>query len=333
MDGYELTATASIGVAISPYDGTDPMALIGNAESAMYAARDAGRNQFQFFTADLNEKAIKHLQMESDLRRAMVENEFALHYQPIYRLATDELVGAEALLRWRTPSGQFIPPDEFIPIAEDTGLIVPIGEWVLRTACEQARTWQQKISNSNFSISVNVSARQVIAGNFVETVRDVIEATGLRPSLLELEITERLLIRNDAAIAAALNQLTEAGIKLAIDDFGTGYSALSYLKDFPFDVLKIDRSFVDDVMRDEESAGLTRSIIMMAHSLGLEVIAEGIEDHDQLSFLRQHKCELGQGFGLGRPMPAELFSELIANAAGDPAPRYPLLEDQAILAV
>ena len=171
------------------------------------------------------------------------------------------------------------------------------------------------------------------AGNFVETVRDIIEATGLKPSRLELEITERLLIRNDASIAAALNQLTEAGIRLAIDDFGTGYSALSYLKEFPFDVLKIDRSFVDDVMRDQESAGLTRSIIMMAHSLGLEVIAEGIEDHDQLSFLRQHKCELGQGFGLGRPMPAEQFSALIANTAGDPAPRYPLLENQAILAV
>ena len=333
LDGYELTATASIGVAISPYDCTDPMALMGNAESAMYAAKDAGRNQFRFFTSDLNEKAIKHLQMESDLRRAMVENEFALHYQPIYRLATDELVGAEALLRWRTPSGQVIPPDEFIPIAEDTGLIVPIGEWVLRTACEQARTWQQKCSNSDFSISVNVSARQVIAGNFVETVRDVIEATGLRPSLLELEITERLLIRNDASIAAALNQLTEAGIRLAIDDFGAGYSALSYLKEFPFDVLKIDRSFVDDIMRDEESAGLTRSIIMMAHSLGLEVIAEGIEDHDQLSFLREHQCELGQGFGLGRPMPADRFSELIANLGGDPAARYPLLKDQTVLEV
>ena len=283
------------------------MALIGNAESAMYAAKDAGRNQFQFFTADLNEKAIKHLQMESDLRRAMVENEFALHYQPIYRLATDELVGAEALLRWRTPSGQFIPPDEFIPIAEDTGLIVPIGEWVLRTACEQARTWQQKISNSNFSISVNVSARQVIAGNFVETVRDVIEATGLRPSLLELEITERLLIRNDAAIAAALNQLTEAGIKLAIDDFGTGYSSLSLLKRVPVDKLKIDRSFVQEILLSTEDAAIAAAIISLGKSLNLEVIAEGVEEAEQADHLRQAGCPFAQGYYFGRPVPADEF--------------------------
>lgn len=311
LDGYELTTTASIGIAISPYDGSDPKQLIANAESAMYAAKDAGRNQFHFFTSDLNEKAIRHLQMESNLRRGMAENEFTLHYQPIFRLATHEIVGAEALLRWRKPNGQNISPDEFIPVAEDTGLIVPIGEWVLRTASSQAKQWQERFRLSDFSIAVNVSALQVIAGNFVETVRRTLQETGLKPSLLELEITERLLIRNDASTAKALNELKAAGIRLAIDDFGTGYSALSYLKEFPFDVLKIDRSFVDGVMRDQESAGLTRSIIMMAHSLGLEVIAEGIEDQPQLSFLREHKCELGQGYGLGKPMPADQFTALI----------------------
>jgi diguanylate cyclase (GGDEF)-like protein len=316
LDGYELTATVSIGIAMSPYDGTAPMQLVGNAESAMYAAKDAGRDQLRFFTSELNKKAIKHLQMESDLRRAMIEKEFTLHYQPIVRLATNEIVGAEALLRWHTPDGRSIPPDEFIPIAEDTGLIVPIGEWVLRTASGQAKIWQTEASLAEFSIAVNVSPRQVLDGDFTKTVQSTLTDTGLDPTLLELEITERMLIRNDASISTALRDLNQAGIRLAIDDFGTGYSALSYLKEFPFNILKIDRSFVDGVARDQESAGLTRSIIMMAHSLGLEVIAEGIEDDLQLSFLREHKCELGQGYGLGKPMPAQEFTDLIADKKG-----------------
>jgi len=320
LDGYELSVTASIGISVCPLDGKDSTELMRNADAAMYAAKDGGRDRLRFFMPELNQRAVERLGLESDLRRALANQEFALHYQPVIRIETGEIVGAEALLRWNHPETGLIPPDKFIPIAEDTGLIVPIGDWVMRTACRQVSQWR-KDGLGDLTVAVNVSARQVTDRDFIGSVARVLSETGVDPSWLELEITERLLMNDAPSTKIALDDLNALGIGLSIDDFGTGYSALSYLQQFAFDTLKIDRAFVDRVADDKDSAALTKAIIRMAQSLGLKVIAEGVEGEAQLKFLRQHKCDLAQGYHFSRPVPAADFRTLLEDAAIKPKTR------------
>ena len=310
LDGYELTVTASIGITVCPIDGTDATELMRNADAAMYAAKERGRNTFQFFTRELNESAVERLGLESDLRRALANREFTLHFQPVVQLQTGAMVGAEALLRWNHPEKGLVPPDKFIPIAEETGLIVPLGEWVLRTACRQVRLWHGA-GHSDLTMAVNVSSRQIAAGGFVDLVADVIKETGIDPAQLELEITERMLMADAPSTNVVIGELNALGVGLSIDDFGTGYSALSYFQRFPFDVLKIDRAFIDTVAVDPETAALTKAIILMAQSLDLKVIAEGVEGPEQLDFLNQHGCDLAQGYHYSRPVEVGAFTALL----------------------
>ena len=310
LDGYELTVTASIGITVCPLDGTNATELMRNADAAMYAAKERGRNTYQFFTRELNESAVERLGLESDLRRALANREFMLHFQPVVRLDTGAIIGAEALLRWMHPEKGLIPPDKFIPIAEETGLIVPLGDWVLRTACRQARQWHDQ-GHSELTMAVNVSSRQIAAGGFVDSVAQVIRETGIVPSMLELEITERMLMVDESSTNVVIGELNALGVGLSIDDFGTGYSALSYLQRFPFDVLKIDRAFIDGVAVDPETAALTKAIILMAQSLDLKVIAEGVEGPAQLDFLIQHGCDLAQGYHYSKPVEVSAFAALL----------------------
>jgi diguanylate cyclase (GGDEF)-like protein len=320
LDGYDLSVTASIGISVFPLDGNDGTELMRNADAAMYAAKESGRNALRFFQPELNHRAIERLGLESDLRRALANHEFALHYQPVIAIETGDIVGAEALLRWRHPETGLIPPDKFIPIAEDTGLIVPIGEWVMRTACRQIATWRAN-GHADLTIAVNVSARQVTDGGFIKSVGRILHETRVDPSWLEFEITERLLMNDAPSTKIALEEINALGIGLSIDDFGTGYSALSYLQQFPFDILKIDRAFVGRVADDKDSAALTRAIIGMAQSLGLKVIAEGVESEAQLEFLRKYKCDLAQGYHFSRPVPADEFQALLEAASAKPKSR------------
>lgn len=320
LDGYELSVTASIGISVYPLDGQDGTELMRNADAAMYAAKESGRDRLRFFKPELNQRAVERLALESDLRRALANHEFDLHYQPVVRIDTGDIIGAEALLRWHHPKTGPIPPDKFIPVAEDTGLIVPIGNWVIRTACEQAAQWRAD-GLGDLGMAINVSARQVSDARFIPSVTQVLRDTGVDPSWLDFEITERLLMSNASATRIALAELNALGVGLSIDDFGTGYSALGYLRQFSFDILKIDRTFVDRVADDKDSASLTIAIIRMAQSLGLKVIAEGVEGEAQLDFLRKHKCDLAQGYYFSRPLPASEFRALLASASPDTRPR------------
>jgi len=315
LDGYELSVTASIGIALYPMDGTDATGLMRGADAAMYAAKEAGRNTIHFFRAEMNDRAVERLDIESRLRRAVAERRLTLAYQPVVNVATGEMTGVEALLRWNDPVLGWVGPDRFVPIAEETGLIIGIGAWVLREACRQAVMWNTE-GGERQSMAVNVSGRQVMAAGFVDTVAEVLDETGLEPQRLELEITERLLIGSGDPAAAVLSELAALGVRLSIDDFGTGYSALSYLKRFPFDVLKIDRAFIDGIATDPESAALSKAIILMAQSLGLEVIAEGVETAAQMAFLQAYGCDLAQGYLYSEPVPAEQITALL-RARGD----------------
>jgi diguanylate cyclase (GGDEF)-like protein/PAS domain S-box-containing protein len=322
LDGYELTVTASIGITVCPLDGTNATELMRNADAAMYAAKESGRNTYRFFTRELNESAVERLGLESDLRRALTNHEFALHFQPVVNLDSNEIIGAEALLRWNHPEKGMIPPDKFIPIAEETGLIVPLGDWVLRTACGQARQWRDE-GRRDLTMAVNVSSRQIASGGFVESVARVIKETEIDPASLELEITERMLMAEERSTDVVIDELNTLGVGLSIDDFGTGYSSLSYLQRYPFDVLKIDRAFIDGVVVDPETAALARAIIVMAQSLDLKVIAEGVEGPDQLEFLREHGCDLAQGYHFSRPLEAMAFEALLDHGGVLPLESVP----------
>ena len=308
----EFQVTCSIGVALYPEDGTDAQTLLKHADSAMYRAKDSGRNNFQFFTQELNALMTERLEMETKLRRALERNQFCLHYQPRIDLATGRVVGAEALIRWNIPGEGLVLPGRFISLAEDTGLISPIGTWVLQEACAQNRAWQDAGLPPTV-VSVNVSARQFRTANFVRIVADTLAATGLAPGYLEIELTESVM--HDAPqLVSMLGELKKLGVHIAIDDFGTGYSSLNSLKRFPVDRLKIDRSFVEHIATDSDDAAIVRTIIALGHNLGLKVLAEGVETIEQLGFLRRHGCEEVQGFYFNRPMSATQFPEVLRGA-------------------
>lgn len=320
LDEIEVYISSSIGIAMYPGDATEADSLLRCADVAMFDAKSRGRAGYQFHNVEQSARARERVRLDGDLRRAIERNELELHYQPKVRVSDGGVVGAEALLRWRRGSGALVPPDRFIPVAEDTGLIVPIGEWVLRTACETAVAWNahQPPGAAALKIAVNLSPRQFWSPHFVDMVRSVLHDSGCRPEWIELEMTESLLIDSRGQVGEILVELRKLGFTLAIDDFGTGYSALGYLTRFPITTLKIDRSFVNEVATQPARAGIVRAVVGMGHSLGLELVAEGVEDADQAAALRQMGCHLAQGWLYGRPVPRAEFERLHAAALGPP---------------
>ena len=308
--GRELFISPSMGITLYPFDDNDIDSLLRNADAAMYHAKELGRNTFQFYTAELNRRTAKRLALETALRHAIERKELLLHYQPQINLKTGRITGAEALLRWQHPEMGMISPLEFIPLAEETGLIVPIGEWVLRSACTQLRAWQE-LGFGDLHIGVNLSGRQFQHRHLAKLVKKVLQDTSLDPRLLDLELTESLLMHNTDAILGAMDELHAHGVVFSMDDFGTGYSSLSYLKRFPIDTLKIDQSFVRDIPRDPDDAAIARAIISMAHSLGMRVIAEGVETAQQFAFLRENHCDNMQGYYFSEPVTVEVMTTLL----------------------
>jgi diguanylate cyclase (GGDEF)-like protein/PAS domain S-box-containing protein len=307
----EYQITCSIGVALYPDDGLDAQTLLKHADSAMYRAKDSGGNNFQFFTREINAVMTERLELEGKLRRALERNQFQLHYQPRVDLATGRILGGEALIRWYIPGEQPILPERFISLAEETGLITPIGRWVLHTACAQNKAWQD-LGLPPIVVSVNVSARQFRANNFVRSVAETLRETGLDPRYLEIELTESVM--HDAPqLVGMLGELKRIGVQVAIDDFGTGYSSLSSLKRFPVDRLKVDRSFVEHIVIDEDDAAIVRTIIALGRNLGLKVVAEGVETAEQLQFLREHACDEVQGYYFSRPIASHSFENLLRS--------------------
>jgi diguanylate cyclase (GGDEF)-like protein/PAS domain S-box-containing protein len=295
LDGHETYITASIGITVYPADATEPDVLLANADAAMYRAKEQGRNHYEYFTREMNERALRWVRMQAETRRALERGEFRVCYQPKVELATGEICGFEALLRWEHPAKGLVAPAEFIPVLEETGLIVPAGEWVLRTACAQIRAWREAGLPSS-PIAVNLSARQFQQKDLEESVCRILRESAVAPSLLQFELTESLLMTDPEAAARTMLGLKELGVRLSVDDFGTGYSSLGYLKRFALNELKIDRVFVRDLVADPEDAAITLAIIGLAHSLNLEVVAEGVETEAQVDFLRSHGCDQMQGF-------------------------------------
>jgi diguanylate cyclase (GGDEF)-like protein/PAS domain S-box-containing protein len=310
IDHHDLHVTTSIGLSVFPDDGPDAETLIKNADTAMYQAKENGRQSYQFFKPAMKVRAVERQSVEESLRRALQRREFKLQYQPKIDLRTGAITGAEALLRWIHPTRGLVSPVRFIPIAEDCGLILPIGAWVLREACTQARDWLDK--GLNFStIAVNVSAMEFRDDHFLEGVFKILRETGLDPKYLELELTESVLMKRADSTASILQILRERGVKIAIDDFGTGYSSLSYLRKFPVDALKIDQSFVRQISTVGDDTTIVTAVIGMARSLKLRVVAEGVETLEELEFLRAHRCDEAQGFYFSRPLPPAHFAELL----------------------
>ena len=310
ISGKELFVTTSIGITLFPLDDDTPDGLLKNADVAMYQAKEAGRNSYRYFTVEMNVRALERLRLETSLRYALERDEFLLMYQPQINLKDGSLIGVEALIRWRHPESGLVSPAQFIPIAEETGLIGPIGEWVLRTACAQNKAWQNTGLPPVY-VTVNVSARQLKQQNLVHLVTRTLKETGLAPEYLGLELTESMLIENVERTVAVLNELHALGISFSIDDFGTGYSSLSYLKRFPIDILKIDQSFMRGIPGNAEDTAIARAIIVMAHGLGIKTIAEGVETEAQFSFLRAHQCDGIQGFYFSPAVPAEAITRLL----------------------
>ena len=310
IDDHDIFLTASIGIAVFPKDGDNGDTLLKNAAAAMYKVKAAGGNSFRYYTTEMNARSLERLNMTSDLRRALQRDELVLYYQPQVNLRNGEIIGGEALLRWRHPKRGLVPPGQFIPLAEDTGLIVAIGEWVLRTACLQNKAWHEA-GLPPITLSVNVSAHQFAAQNVVKVVETILHETGIDPSTLELELTESAVMADAEQFVHATKSLKELHVPLTIDDFGTGFSSLSYLKRFALDRLKIDISFVRDITQDPNSASIAQAIISLAHNLRLSVIAEGVETEAQLNFLRARGCDEMQGFYFSKPIPAAEFEQLL----------------------
>ena len=320
VDGHELHTSVSIGISIFPDDGGEFDTLLKKADIAMYSAKESGRATYRFFTEEMNLHAFERLQLQNRLRYALDQNEFMLHYQPQVDLKSGRILGFEALLRWHSKELGMVMPGKFIPVAEESGLILPIGAWVLREACRQAREWQDSLG-IGVPVAVNLSALQFRRGGLVETLAEVLEDTGLAPELLELELTESMLLHDIDAVLLAMDQIRKQGVDMSIDDFGTGYSSLTYLKRLPVNRLKIDQSFVRDMIADADDGSIVRAIIQMAHSLKLTVIAEGVETAEQAAWLQREGCEQAQGYHFGRPMPAAAAAALLGAAAvGSTAP-------------
>src|SRR6266478_3228816 len=319
---HDLDVTVSVGVSAFPYDGQDAETLIKSADIAMYHAKENGRNNYQFFEKDMNVRAVELQALEGSLRHALERQEFMLHYQPKVNLETGAITGAEALVRWLHPDRGLVPPAQFVPIAEDTGLILPIGQWILREACRQARAWLDA-GLGPMPVAVNISTVEFRSKHFLEGIRAILMETGLEPPFLELEVTESVLMQHPESTASVLRALKSIGVRLAVDDFGTGYSSLSYLRRFPIDVLKLDRSFLHDIACPEtKDAAIVNAVITMGKSLKHRVIAEGVETEEQLTFLRAHRCDEGQGFYFSPPVAAEQFAELLAGGTSSGAVRH-----------
>ncbi|MHB8724058.1 MAG: sensor domain-containing protein [Casimicrobiaceae bacterium] len=312
VGGRELHVTTSIGISIFPDDGDDAHRLLSHADAAMYHAKETGRRNYRFYTSTISETAQTRLGLENDLHHALERSEFVLHFQPRVYMASRAICGAEALLRWNHPQSGLIGPGEFIPVAEESGLIIPIGEWVIGEACRQMKCWQDA-GLPVHPVSVNLSARQFSDGTLTQRVADALAKTGLQPALLELEITESTLMENTDETLRQFAGLKRLGVKLAIDDFGTGFSSLAYLKRFHVDILKIDQSFVRDISTDPDDAAIVRAIISLAKSLQLRVVAEGVETREQVEFLTACGCQEAQGFFFGRPCPAEELEAVLAS--------------------
>jgi diguanylate cyclase (GGDEF)-like protein len=315
LGAREFFVTCSIGVAAFPDAGTPAESLIEHADIAMYRAKKLGRNNVQFYTPAMNEESLERVRIESALHSALDRDEFVLHYQPQIDLQTGQIVGMEALIRWQHPELGMVAPGRFIGVAEDTGLIVPIGAWVMRTACAQNKAWQEA-GLGKLRVAVNVSARQFSAIDLVPGIEAVLADTGLDAACLELELTESLFMSDVTPAVELLHRMKALGVNLSIDDFGTGYSSLSYLSRFPIDVLKIDRSFVSDITHDANDAAIVASIIALAHNLRLSVIAEGVETAEQLDYLRHQGCDEMQGYYFSRPLPAAEFEQLLRERRG-----------------
>jgi diguanylate cyclase (GGDEF)-like protein len=311
IDGNFINATFSIGISVFPNDGDEFDLLLKKADSAMFYAKDSGRNTYRFFTEQMNSDGLEQMQLQGQLRGALKNRELLLHYQPQIDLGRGRIAGVEALLRWQHPGMGMIPPAKFIPLAERSGLIIPIGEWVLNEACRQARIWLD--AGHSLVAAVNLSALQFKRGNLLETVANALDRSGLPAGLLELELTESLLLQDQEAAIKTIGELKKMGVKLSIDDFGTGYSSLSYLKRLAVDKLKIDQSFVRDLARNPEDAAIARAIILLGHTLQLSVIAEGVETAPQLAFLKNEGCDEVQGFYFSRPVSAGEIDGLLAK--------------------
>ena len=319
LDDHEVHVTASIGIAVHPGDGTDVEVLLRNADSAMYEAKNIGRNNYQFYRSDLNSSAGERQSLENGLRHAVERKELHLDYQPIVNLSTGVIAGMESLLRWQHPSLGLILPDRFVSIAEESGLIVPIGQWVLREACRQAKVWQD-VGLPDMRLAVNISAVELRSKEFVPGVEFILADTGFNPKCLELELTETFLMQDSKSTALVLGALKALGVQLALDDFGTGYSSLSYMRRFPIDTLKVDRSFVRDLTVDASDASVVSAVINMGRSLHMRVVAEGVEAVEQLEFLKEHGCSEAQGYYFSRPLAAPaLLDWMRSNPAEDVA--------------
>jgi diguanylate cyclase (GGDEF)-like protein len=307
---HSLEVSASIGISIYPEDGLDPETLIKTADTAMYQAKKHGRNNYKFFEEEMNIRAVERQSIEEDLRGALERQEFVLQYQPKIDLRTGMITGAEALIRWLHPQRGMVSPLMFVPVAEDSGLILPIGMWVRREACQQARAWQDA-GFAPLSVAVNISVVEFRDQNFLESVRAILRETRLEPSRLELELTESVLMQHVDASTSVLRKLKAMGVRLAVDDFGTGYSSLSYLRRFPIDALKIDRSFVREITSNPDDATIVSAVISMGRSLNHCVIAEGVETREQCTFLQNQQCDQGQGYYFSRPVFPEQFAKLL----------------------
>ena len=301
LSGHKTMVTASIGLTLYPDDGEDPHMLFRNADAAMYHAKDEGRNTYRFFTPEMNKKALKRLELETQLKYALERGELSIHYLPVVDTVSARMLGAEALLRWENAELGYVSPSTFIPIAEETGLIGPIGEWVLEESCREAGRWREA-GGQGLQLAVNVSSRQFWGVNLLGAVKSGLAAGSLPAETLTLEINERLLLDDPPATGTVMSDLAVIGVKFAVDDFGTGFSSLGYLQRFQFDSLKLDRTFVRDVTLEGENATLGRAIIAMAHGLGLHVIGEGVETEEQLEFLRECACDMVQGYFFSKPL-------------------------------
>jgi EAL domain-containing protein (putative c-di-GMP-specific phosphodiesterase class I) len=310
LEGSEFFVTSSIGISLFPNDGTDTQTLMKNADTAMYRAKQNGGNNFQFYKAHMNAQSRKQLETNNLLRQALQKDEFVLHYQPQFDLKDGTIVGAEALIHWAPAGSAIVPPDEFIPLLEENGLIVAVGEWVLRTACSDHHSWCSSGPRS-IRIAVNASGRQFNEGDLLAVVAQIIELCPLLPGQLEIEITETALMQNIPLAIERLRALAGMGVAIAMDDFGTGYSSLGYLKQLPIDVLKIDEIFIRDITSKPVDAAICQAIITMAHSLGMKVVAEGVKSLEQTNLLREQGCDFAQGFYFYQPVPSQEIARLL----------------------